>query len=161
MLDLKKNAKTDKQLVEDCLPPYLMYTSLSSLQRDRRKDGKLPAPEWLNMLRVACMVPVRGLPKKRVRMISQVVADIAKQAYRDCGSVTDWSEMMLAVALMITELVKDNQISDVGGQGVLVAALMVDEATTYGDVADLAKARAVAGRLRTVLKARGYFGLCH
>lgn len=160
MLDLKKNQIPLKKLVEDVLPAHMLMQAVISLEKDKDTLNRMD-PMWGAMLRRAVLSPVAGVSKDRVRQVSHFVSEVASSAFRGAGRIDTYYELLLSTALLILHLVRDNRIVNIGCQGVLIAGMIVDEATEYGDVADLKVCRVAADKMKNAILEQGYFSSCH
>lgn len=155
MLNIEKNMRPVQDFVEECLPAHLLCVALKNIVHD--KDEKYVADSMVSMLDAASISPLTDMNKVKVINIAKMVEKTAKDFFKNIPSVSTYREAALVIALFNVSLLKDFKFRDSTNQGMLIAALIVDEAQTYGDWGDVEKCRAIAGSMRDHISKVGLY----
>lgn len=155
MLDIAHNAKTDKQILELCIPAYLLLCALANLPKDK---GESVHPERLKFLKRLSIQPLDGLDKKRLKFITESLPKLAKATLTQTNPPCQtYKECCLATALFIMYLVEQGKIMDLRSQTVLMSVSIVEESLQHNDWGDLKRARDGREKIVQNLKLCGFY----
>jgi len=153
-IDLEKCKQTDSEVVEKSLPPFLLANAFEMINHAHTRH--VPK-EWIELINVSSIVPLKGLPTDRIRSIATKLDMLCKETVKNSGA-NNTSEFAYGTARCILDLVKDGKINDPQNQGVLVSVRFIEEAVDFGDVVrDMKFANRIAGRIRNTLNTAGYY----
>ncbi len=152
-INLEKAKLTDVEIIEQALPAFLLGNAFEMINHAGNRH--IPK-EWLEMVNISSITPLKGLPTNRIRGIAMRMDKICKETVAG-SSAAGPSEFAYGTARCILDLVKDGKITNTQSQGVLVSIRFVEEAVNFEDVADLKGAKKVAGKIRNTLNADGFY----
>jgi len=148
--------KTDRQLIEHALPPYILRLVLGTLN----SEGDFGVEEeWLEVLDVASIKPLNHLENDTIHMhrlarrLEQDTATLLKAT----GQVDSTRSLVLAVCYFIAKLVDEGMVQDQTNQGVLFSLLVILEAEESGDWGDVNISKALAGKILDRMLLMGYY----
>lgn len=154
-LDLKQSVKTDKQLIQEALLPYMLLIAMMDIPKD---DGKHEAYKGrLGLLKDESIYYLLNLSKTRQRIISKKIGKITTNVIKKANPVSSYKELSVAICMAILDLVKQNKILDVGTQAVDTSIEILEEALNYGDWGDLKLAKIASNNIIRALHENGYF----
>ncbi len=154
MIDLKKMQRTDIDLVQEAVIPYMLCTAMQNLS----KTGEwLDFQGWTGLLNNASGAVMSGIGSHRVQRLASEITQVTRDVLKAAKPLDTYIELVGAIALLTVDLVKDFKFMSTQNQGVLVSSMIVTEMVQDTGIADLTKCKAAAGHMRNKLNQLGYF----
>lgn len=155
MLDVSKATKTEKELVEACLPSYLLYVAVSNLHKD--KSNKYISLGYIDLLQNAALAPLHGVGARKIKKVWDRLKSITDNVLKEANVLDTYTELVLSVSRLNLDLLQKCPLVDPNSQGILIATSITEEAATYGDFGSLKAAKGAAGKMETAIFKEGLF----
>ena len=146
VLDLTQSKRTDTDLVQEIVLPYMLLIAMGDIPKD--DGGKLEAhPGRLILLKGEATNSLMNLSKTKQRVISKRVGRIKQNVIKKANPVNSYKELSIAISMAVLDLVKQNKIVGTNTQTISLCIELLEEALEYGGWGNFKIARAASNNI--------------
>lgn len=149
MLDLTKANKSDQDIVNESILPYMLYLAMTKASQEDTKT--YIAKGWLEVIGQEAGEPLQGLSGIRRTKINNRVYDVSGRAIRE-SRVDSYKELCVAISMSILALIGDGYIKNASTQAACISIQILEEQLKHKDWGNTKSAKKASGRILNELR---------